>query len=99
VSLHTQRTSSTAIAPFPIPGEDPHAFGKCIAVNNSIYSVVIKIGEKLQGAQKSEFYHLRKTGPAFIFLSRAHHKLTLIPTYTASEIFKFSTCAYLGFLY
>jgi hypothetical protein len=54
MSLHTQRTGSTAVASFPIPSEDPHASVKCIAVNNGLYSLVIKlvvkIGEKLQGA-------------------------------------------------
>jgi hypothetical protein len=51
MSHHTQRTRSTPTASFPIPSEDPHASAKCIAVNNGLYSVVIrlliKIGEKL----------------------------------------------------
>jgi hypothetical protein len=54
MSLHTQRTGTTAVASFPIPIEDPHASLKCTAVNNGLYSIVnrlvIKIGEKLQGS-------------------------------------------------
>jgi hypothetical protein len=54
MSLHTQRTVSSAIASFPIPSKDPHAFLKCIAVNNGLYFLVIrtviKIGEKLKGS-------------------------------------------------
>jgi len=51
MSLHTQRRGITATASFTIPSEDPHASLKCIAVNNGLCSLVIrlviKISEKL----------------------------------------------------
>jgi hypothetical protein len=54
MSLQTERTASTAIASFPIPSEALHFCHKCIAVNNGLYSFVIrlaiKIGENLQGS-------------------------------------------------
>jgi len=47
MSLHTQRTGSTAVTSFPIPSKDPHAFLKYSAVNSGLYSLVIRLVIKI----------------------------------------------------